>query len=86
MVGFRRTVDFGILLWRSNGVPFERNERLLRPTPHNLLGHIGPKPQDGSKSKPDEVVQNPVARLSGRAASRATNAYAVRPAEIVLAH
>jgi hypothetical protein len=35
-------------------------------------------------AKPDEVVQTPVERLSGRAASRATNAYAVRAAEIVL--
>ena len=42
--------------------------------------------QDRSKAKPDEVVQTPVARLSGRAASRATNAYAVRAAEIVLTH
>jgi hypothetical protein len=33
---------------------------------------------DRSKAKPDEVVQTRVARLSGRAASRATNAYAVR--------
>ena len=33
--------------------------------------------QDRSKAKPDEVVQTPVARLSGRAASRATNAYAI---------
>jgi hypothetical protein len=30
--------------------------------------------QDRSKARPDEVVQTPVARLSGRAASRATNA------------
>jgi hypothetical protein len=36
------------------------------------------------QDKTDEVVQTPVARLSGRAASRATNAYAVRAAEIVL--
>jgi hypothetical protein len=42
--------------------------------------------QDRSKAKPDEVVQTPVARLSGRAVSRATNAYAVRAAEIVLTH
>jgi hypothetical protein len=42
--------------------------------------------QDRSQAKPDEVVQTPVARLSGRAASRATNAYAVRAAEIVLTH
>jgi hypothetical protein len=40
--------------------------------------------QDRSKAKPDEVVQTPVVRLSGRAASRATNASAVRAAEIVL--
>ena len=33
---------------------------------------------DRSKAKPDEVVQTPVAWLSGRTASRATNAYAVR--------
>ena len=32
--------------------------------------------QERTKAKPDEVVQTPVARLSGRAASRATNAYA----------
>ena len=42
--------------------------------------------QDRSKAKPDEVVQTPVASLSGRAASRATNAYAVRAPEIVLTH
>ena len=42
--------------------------------------------QDRSKAKPDEVVQTPVARLSGRAASCATNADAVRAAEIVLTH
>src|SRR5262245_57283768 len=42
--------------------------------------------QDRSKAKPDEVVQTPVARLSGRAASRATNVYAVRTTEIVLTH
>jgi hypothetical protein len=40
--------------------------------------------QDRSKAKPDEVVQTPVARLSGRAASRATNADGVRAAEIDL--
>jgi hypothetical protein len=40
--------------------------------------------QDRSQAKPDEVVQAPVARLSGRAASRATIAYAVRAAEIVV--
>jgi hypothetical protein len=42
--------------------------------------------QDRSKAKPDEVVQTPVVRLSGRAASRATNASAVRAAEILLTH
>src|SRR5262249_61022770 len=42
--------------------------------------------QDRSQAKPDEVVQTPVARLSSRAASRATNASAVRAAEIVLTH
>jgi len=42
--------------------------------------------QDRSKAKPDEVVQTRVARLSGRAASRATIAQAVRAAEIVLTH
>ena len=40
--------------------------------------------QDRSKAKPDEVVQTPVARLSGRAANRATNAYVVRAAYVVL--
>jgi len=40
--------------------------------------------QDRPKAKPDKVVQTPVARLSGRAASRANYAYAVRAAEIVL--
>jgi hypothetical protein len=40
--------------------------------------------QDRSKAKPDEVVQTPVVRLSGRAASRATKVYAVRAAEMVL--
>jgi hypothetical protein len=40
--------------------------------------------QDRSKAEPDEVVQSAVARLSGRAASRATHAYAVRAAEIVM--
>jgi hypothetical protein len=40
--------------------------------------------QDRSEAKPDEAVQTPVARLSGRAASRATNAYAVRTAYVVL--
>jgi hypothetical protein len=42
--------------------------------------------QDRSKAKPDEAVQTPVARLSARAASRATNAYAARAAEIGLTH
>ena len=42
--------------------------------------------EDRSKAKPDEVVQTPVARLSGRAANRATSAYAVSAAEIVLTH
>jgi hypothetical protein len=42
--------------------------------------------QDRPMAKLDEVVQTPVPRLSGRAASRATNAYAVRAAEIVLTH
>src|SRR4029077_2961331 len=42
--------------------------------------------QDRSKAKPDEVVQTPVVRLSGRAASRATNTSAVRAAEILLTH
>ena len=41
---------------------------------------------DHPKVKPDEVVQTPVARLSGRAASLPTNAYAVRADEIVLTH
>ncbi len=41
---------------------------------------------DRSKAKPDEVVQTPVARLSGRAASRATNADAVRASEVVLTY
>ena len=50
------------------------------------VGVVGPMRQDRSKARPDEVVQTPVARLSGRAASRATNAYAVRAAEIVLTH
>src|SRR5271166_6215267 len=39
--------------------------------------------QDRSQAKPDEVVRTPVTRLRGRAATRATNAYAVRAAEIV---
>jgi hypothetical protein len=39
--------------------------------------------QDRSQAKPDEVVRTPVTRLRGRAAIRATNAYAVRAAEIV---
>jgi hypothetical protein len=39
---------------------------------------------DRSKAKPDEVVQTPVERLSGRAASRAITAYAVRAIEIVI--
>jgi hypothetical protein len=42
--------------------------------------------QDRFRAKPDEFVQTPVARLSGRTASRATNAYAVRAAEVVLTH
>ena len=42
--------------------------------------------QDRSKAKPDSVVRIPVARSSGRAASRATHAYAVRAAQIVLTH
>ena len=41
--------------------------------------------QDRSMSKPYEVVQTPVAKLRHRDASRATNADAVRAAEIVLA-
>ena len=28
------------LMWRSAGVPLRRNGRLLRPAPHNWLGHI----------------------------------------------
>ena len=56
--------------------------------------HLGPissgviklNAQDRSKATPNEVVQTPVTRLRGRAASRATNAYAVRAAEIVLTH
>jgi hypothetical protein len=40
--------------------------------------------QDRATVKPDEVVRTPAARMSGRAASRATNAYAVNAAEIVL--
>ena len=46
----------------------------------------GRRAQDRSWAKHDEVVQTPVARLSGRAASRPTNAYVVRAAEIVLTH
>jgi len=42
--------------------------------------------QGRSQAKPDEVVQTPVARLSGRDASRVTNAYAVRVTEIVPTH
>jgi hypothetical protein len=42
--------------------------------------------QNRSKAKLDEVVHTPVATLSGRAASRATNAYAVRAVENVLTH
>ena len=42
--------------------------------------------QNHSKAKPDEGVQTLVARLSGRAASCATTAYAVRAAEIVPTH
>jgi hypothetical protein len=42
--------------------------------------------QDRSKAKPDEVIQTPLARLSGRDASRATNADGVRAAETVLTH
>jgi hypothetical protein len=42
--------------------------------------------QDRPKAMPDEVLQPPVASLRGRAASRATNAYPVRVAEIVLTH
>ena len=38
------------------------------------------------KAKLDEVVQTPAARLSGRTATRATDAYGVRAAEIVLTH
>jgi hypothetical protein len=41
---------------------------------------------DRSKARPDEVVQTPVSGVSGQAASRATNAYAMRAAEIVLTH
>jgi hypothetical protein len=37
-----------------------------------------------SEAKPAEVVQTPVTRLSGRAATHATKAYAVRAAEIIL--
>jgi hypothetical protein len=42
--------------------------------------------QDRSQAKPDDVVQTPVARLSGRAASHATIADAVHAAKIVLTH
>jgi hypothetical protein len=42
--------------------------------------------RDRSQAKPDEVVQTPVVRLSGRAARRATNASAVRAAEVLLTH
>jgi hypothetical protein len=40
--------------------------------------------QDRSQAKPDEIAQTAGARLSGRAARRATNAYAVCAAEMVL--
>jgi hypothetical protein len=40
--------------------------------------------QDRSMPKPDEFIPTPIASLGGRAASRATNAYKVRAAEIVL--
>jgi hypothetical protein len=54
--------------------------------PRTRLGVSDRSAQDRSKAKPDEVVQTPVVRLSGRAASRATNASAVRAAEILLTH
>jgi hypothetical protein len=50
------------------------------------FGVVGPKLQNRSTSKPDEDVQTPVARLICRAATRATNARAVRAAEIILTH
>ena len=40
--------------------------------------------RDPFNAKPDEVVQTALARLSGRAASRATNAYVVRNDEIII--
>jgi hypothetical protein len=47
------------------------------------FGVVAPKRTRSPQGKPDEVVQTPAAKLSGRAASRATNIYAVRASEIV---
>jgi hypothetical protein len=53
----------------------------LGPTYFGVIGNRGA--QGRSEAKPDEVVRTPVTGLKGRAATRATNAYAVREAEIV---
>ena len=37
-----------MLMWRSAGVPFRRNRRLLRSTPHNWLGHITAASSEGT--------------------------------------
>jgi hypothetical protein len=47
------------------------------------IGLIDRSARDRSKANPGEVVQTPVARLSGRASSRATTAYAFHAAEIL---
>jgi hypothetical protein len=51
-----------------------------------FVGRLSDRSEDRSKAKPDEVVQTFLARSSGVAGSRATNAYAVRADEIVLTH
>jgi hypothetical protein len=61
-------------------------DSVAETTPENVSVSLARSAQDHSTAKPDEVVQTPVPRLSRRAASRETNAYAVRAAEIVLAH
>ena len=63
-----------------------RSDRPKRIAPARCFGFVGPSAQDRSDGKSVDTVQTTVGRLCGRAASRATNAYAVRAAEIALTH
>jgi hypothetical protein len=52
-------------------------------TAPSCFGVVGPKRARRLQYKPDEFVQTAVATSSGRAASRAINAYAFHAAEIL---